>query len=69
MQTADKSAQNVELTEEAAEAARRTAVQARVEGCQRELETVLQKHRCSLQCVLVLIGGQLPQAEVRIVPL
>lgn len=57
-----------ELTEAEAEAARRAAVQARVEACRRELEAVLGKHRCGLQAVVVLTGGELPAAEVRIVP-
>jgi hypothetical protein len=57
-----------EITEAAADEAKRRALQGRVEGCQREVEAVLRKHRCGLQAVVVLVGGQLPAAEVRIMP-
>ena len=68
MPKATSSTPMVELTEEKADAAKRAAVQTRVEGCQREVEAVLGKHRCGLQALVVLTGGQLPAAEVRIVP-
>ncbi|OPZ74492.1 MAG: hypothetical protein BWY79_02098 [Actinobacteria bacterium ADurb.Bin444] len=62
------------LTEAQAEAAKRAAVQARVEACRKEMEAVLSKHRKEHGCALVAVpfiredGGIGAQVQVRIVP-
>ncbi len=57
------------ITAEEAQALLREEAERRTQDCMAEVQTVLDKHRCRLQAVLVLTGGQMPLMEIRVVPL